>query len=48
MKGALFEDFVPVTYEHKVFLPLFKTSRQVNLVEASKVVGKDKPALTCE
>jgi len=48
MKGALFEDLVPVTYECRVFPPLLEASRQVDLVEASKVVGKDQPALTCE
>jgi hypothetical protein len=48
MKGALFEDLVPITFEYRVFLPLLKTSRQVDLVEASKVVGKDQPALACE
>lgn len=48
MKGALFEDLVPVTYECRVFPPLLEASRQVDLVEASKVVGMDQPALTCK
>ena len=48
MKCALFEDLVPVAYEFRVFSPLLEASSQVNLVETSKIVGKNQLALTCE
>jgi hypothetical protein len=48
MKCAFFEDFVSVTYEFRVFPPLFEASCQVDLVESSKIVGKNRLTLTCE
>jgi hypothetical protein len=48
MKCALFKDLVSVTYKFRVFPPLFEASRQIDLVETSKVVGKNRLTLTCE
>ena len=46
MKCALFKHFVSITYEFRVFSPLLEASCQVDLVETSKVVGKNRLTLT--
>jgi hypothetical protein len=48
MKCALSEDLVSVTYKFRVFPPLLEASRQVDLVETSKIVGENRLTLTCE
>jgi hypothetical protein len=48
MKCTFFKNFVSVTYKFRVFPPLLEASRQINLVESSKVIGENRLTLTCE